>query len=50
MTQEEMQILLVEDNPNDVKLTLHALREENLVNNIQVARWGGSARFPILPR
>ena len=40
MTQEEMQILLVEDNPNDVKLTLHALREENLVNNIQVARMG----------
>jgi CheY-like chemotaxis protein len=43
MTQEEMQILLVEDNPNDAKLTLHALRDESLVNNIQVARDGEEA-------
>jgi two-component system response regulator len=43
MTREEMQILLVEDNPKDVTLTLHALREENLVNNIQVARDGEEA-------
>ncbi|MGO8736495.1 MAG: response regulator [Terriglobia bacterium] len=43
MTQEVLQILLVEDNPNDVKLTLHALREENLVNNIQVAHDGEEA-------
>jgi two-component system response regulator len=43
MTQEVLQILLVEDNPNDVKLTLQALREENLVNNIQVARDGEEA-------
>jgi CheY-like chemotaxis protein len=43
MTNEVLQILLVEDNPNDVKLTLHALREENLVNNIQVARDGEEA-------
>jgi CheY-like chemotaxis protein len=28
MTQEDLQILLVEDNPLDVELTHHALREE----------------------
>ena len=43
MTQEDRQILLVEDNPKDVKLTLHALREENLGNAIQVARDGEEA-------
>ena len=43
MTQEVLQILLVEDNPKDVKLTLHALREENLGNTIQVARDGEEA-------
>jgi CheY-like chemotaxis protein len=43
MTQEVLQILLVEDNPNDVKLTIHALREENLGNSIQVARDGEEA-------
>ena len=43
MTQEDLQILLVEDNLKDVKLTLHALREENLGNSIQVARDGEEA-------
>jgi two-component system response regulator len=43
MTQEDLQILLVEDNPHDVKLTLHALREGNLANAIQVARDGEEA-------
>jgi CheY-like chemotaxis protein len=43
MSEEHPQILLVEDNPNDVKLTLHALREENLGNTIQVARDGEEA-------
>ena len=43
MTQHDTQILLVEDNPNDVKLTLHALREENLGNTIYVARDGEEA-------
>jgi CheY-like chemotaxis protein len=43
MTQEIPQILLVEDNPKDVKLTLHALSEENLANAIQVARDGEEA-------
>jgi two-component system, response regulator len=43
MTLEDPQILLVEDNPKDVKLTLHALRAENLSNTIQVARDGEEA-------
>ena len=43
MTQEDLQILLVEDNAKDVKLTLHALREEKLGNCIQVARDGEEA-------
>jgi two-component system response regulator len=43
MTQEDLQILLVEDNPKDVTLTLHALRQENLANAIQVARDGAEA-------
>jgi CheY-like chemotaxis protein len=33
----------VEDNQNDVELTLHALRKENLANNIHVARDGEEA-------
>ena len=43
MTQEDPQILFVEDDPKDVKLTLHALGEENLANTIQVARDGEEA-------
>src|SRR5208337_2680508 len=43
MTQENPQILLIEDNPNDIKLTLHALSEQNLANTIQVARDGEEA-------
>jgi len=43
MIQEDPQILLIEDNPKDVKLTVHALREENLANTIQVARDGEEA-------
>ena len=36
-------ILLVEDNPDDLELALHALRKENLANRIQVARDGEEA-------
>lgn len=43
MTQREIEILLVEDNPDDVELTLHALRRENLANSIHVARDGEEA-------
>jgi two-component system, response regulator len=37
------EILLVEDNPNDVELALHALRKRKLTNNIHVARDGAEA-------
>ena len=43
MTTRQVEILLVEDNPDDMELTLHALRKENLANNIHVARDGEEA-------
>lgn len=36
-------ILLVEDNPNDVEITLHAFRKNNLVHQIEVVRDGEEA-------
>jgi two-component system response regulator len=35
-----VEILLVEDNPDDVELTLHAFRRHNLANHVRVARDG----------
>jgi two-component system response regulator len=43
MTQRQIEILLVEDNPDDVELTLHTLRKENLANHIHVVRDGEEA-------
>jgi CheY-like chemotaxis protein len=43
MNEKPIEILLVEDNPNDLELTLRALRKANLTNNIQVARDGAEA-------
>jgi len=43
MTQSPVEILLVEDNPDDVDLALHALRKNNLTNRIQVVRDGEEA-------
>jgi len=43
MGQEEAEILLVEDNSDDLELTLHALRRENLGSHIEVARDGEQA-------
>ena len=43
MADSEVEILLVEDNPDDVDLTLHALKRENLANRIEVARDGEEA-------
>ena len=43
MTQTAVEILLVEDNPNDVELTLHSLRSSNLSNQIEVVRDGAEA-------
>ena len=43
MSPSEIVILLVEDNPADVKLTLHALRGEKLGNHIDVVGDGEEA-------
>jgi two-component system response regulator len=40
---QEVDILLVEDNSDDVELTLHALRRERLANNIYTVRDGEEA-------
>ena len=39
----EIEILLVEDNPDDVDMTLRALRKANIVNHIKVVRDGAEA-------
>jgi two-component system response regulator len=43
MNDSAVEILLVEDDPNDVELTLHALKKHNLTNRIQVVRDGAEA-------
>jgi two-component system response regulator len=43
MLENVVEILLAEDNPNDVRLTLHALQRYNLTNNIHVVRDGAEA-------
>lgn len=43
MTINAVEILFVEDNPDDVKLTMHALRKYNLANNIQIINDGEEA-------
>ncbi|MFH0976624.1 MAG: response regulator [Spirochaetota bacterium] len=44
MTEQNIvDILLVEDNPNDVELTLIALKKNNLANNIRVVKDGEEA-------
>ena len=39
----DYEILLVEDNPKDLELTLHALKKNNVANNISIARDGQEA-------
>jgi CheY-like chemotaxis protein len=43
MMIELKRILLVEDNPNDIELTLEALAAHNLANAVEVARDGEEA-------
>src|SRR3977135_2443270 len=43
MNANEIDILLVDDSQEDVDLTLHALRAENLANRVFVARDGEEA-------
>ena len=43
MNPNQVEILLVEDNPNDAELTLYALKKYNVANHIEVARDGAEA-------
>jgi two-component system response regulator len=43
MAEPYVEILLVEDNPSDVKLALHAFRVNNLANEVHVVRDGAEA-------
>ena len=43
MQPKDIRILLVEDNPDDVELTLRAFEKHNLANEITVARDGEEA-------
>ncbi|HEX5483665.1 MAG TPA: response regulator [Terriglobia bacterium] len=43
MNLNEVEILLVEDNPSEVDLILHALRSNHVANSIHVARDGEEA-------
>ncbi len=43
MEPQAVEILLVEDNPNDVELTLRAMDRHNLANKVQVVRDGSEA-------
>jgi len=43
MNADAVEILLVEDNPQHVELTLRALRKHNLANNVLVAKDGAEA-------
>jgi len=43
MPELPAEVLLVEDNPNDLELALHAFRKNNLTQRIQVARDGAEA-------
>ena len=43
MTLEDIEILLVEDNPNDVELTLRALHKQNCSSKVFVVKDGAEA-------
>ena len=43
MKAEEIDILLVEDNPNDAELTLRALRKSNIGARLAIAKDGAEA-------
>ena len=43
MKTDEVEILLVEDNPTDVELTLRALKKHNLANKVHVVTDGEQA-------
>jgi len=43
MTENAVEILLVEDNPNNVELILHALKKNRISNHFHVVRDGAEA-------
>ncbi|MCX9011436.1 MAG: response regulator [Candidatus Methanoperedens sp.] len=43
MNISDVEILLVEDNPNDAELTLRALKKNNLANKIHLVKDGAEA-------
>lgn len=43
MLKHQVEILVVEDDPDDLALALHALHEEHVSNRIQIARDGEEA-------
>ena len=43
MNDETVEILLIEDNPNDEMLALHAFKKHNLANKVHVVRDGAEA-------
>src|ERR1700758_4200279 len=43
MNANEVEILLVEDNPSDVELALRALKKHNLANKVLVVKDGAEA-------
>jgi len=43
MNTNELEVLLVEDSPEDAALTLRALKKNNLINRIHVATDGAEA-------
>ena len=43
MTPHEVEILLIEDSPHDAELTLRALKQRNLANQVFVCRDGAEA-------
>src|SRR5213596_464571 len=40
---DDVEVLLVEDNPNDVELTLRALQKHNLANKVFIVKDGAEA-------
>ena len=40
---DPVQILIVEDNPNDAELTMRALKKHNLINEVYIAQDGKEA-------
>lgn len=43
MIEKDVEILLVEDNPNDAELTMRALKKQNLANSLHWVKDGAEA-------